>query len=113
MARGKRNNNFEFATVQEISEAGRYGGTIMDVIDEGKSYRICVRPYDLDDPNICYPMINGWVPKDNYGRGITQEFIDTFSDITCMDAVIGKKCCVTVEFTEDNSFVSVVGFSKE
>lgn len=35
MARGKRNNNFEFATVQEISEAGRYGGTIMDVIDEG------------------------------------------------------------------------------
>ena len=30
-----------------------------------------------------------------------------------MDAVIGKKCCVTVEFTEDNSFANVVGFSKE
>ena len=112
MARGKRSNNFEFAKVSEINSEGEYGAIIMDIIDEGKSYRICVRPYDLSNSTVYYPMINGWLPKDNNGKGITQEFIDTFPNLTSVDAIIGKKCCVNVKFTEDNAFANVVGFSK-
>lgn len=113
ISENKAANVFEFENVKEIEEEGRYGATIMHIMDEGKSYRVCVRPYDLSNNSIKYKSVNGWLPKDNDGNGITQQFLDTFEGIKTFDDVIGKTCIVEIVFTEDREFANVVGFSKE
>lgn len=92
---------FQFTNPDPIQTAGNYGGEIVRVLDDGDSYKVIVRPFEIHDPDKKYSNIRGWIPKEK-GNSVTEHFLKAFNNPKYFDEIEGKTATVVVGFKQDS-----------
>lgn len=107
---GRRIKNLfeDFISVIPLPGEGRYIATVAGFREQDGTLVVIFNPEDPDNPELQYSPVCAYLNK-RYNKGdVTDCFLKVFDRPKTENAVVGKKCCIDVEYRgSDNPYLTV------